>query len=554
MATTERPIWTSLPARIVMTIVVIGILAALMIPTGGPGPGEIVKPPTDPTVPVETGCTRDLQRILGGMSPGRLGINTGSDDLAVELNRWFAKCGEDIEEELTNDAELQKEYFSPELYQALQEERFLPSDIEHVRMSLLAKQIVENVSGEIEKESDKVVALFEFVSNHIILLDTQNSTISDLPATPYESLVWGLGSVEHRAWTFATLLRQIRIDAFIVIPQSQPDMWLIGVHVPEVGVQLFEPRLGLPIPSLPDSPVTSSSPVATLSSVKEDNAPLTQFAVNDFQYPLTKDELKEVSIKLIGSPSLWANRIAKLQYMISPLDGVQLYDGIGPNALRSEGAQRERIIELGKQKNLWDESQVEVWQYPLEQIAAFASAQQSSNHNLMTFEAIFAGPQLLKVDSLTGQAVEDVVTGAPVYAAAKTTLHAVRIEQLLGQHQEALPHFGPILTSHKTNPSPLNEEAATFAALWIGISQMGTNRLTAAENSFDRFTSTFRQSQTQLVPIDLLQVNAYRWKAIVQLKQGGMVDAVETLKASQATQPSQRDAWLIQRWEKQLSK
>lgn len=550
MATSERPIWTSLPARIVMTVVVIGVLAALMIPTGGKKPDEIVKPPIEPDVPVETGCTRDLQRILGGMSPGRLGINTGSGDLAVELNRWFAKCGEDIEEELTSDSELQKELFDPELYQALQEVRFLPSDIEHVRMSLLAKQIVENVSGEIEKNSDKVIALFEFVSNHIILLNAQNSTISDLPATPYQSLVWGLGSAEHRAWTFATLLRQIRIDAFIVTPKSQPEMWLIGVHVPDVGVQLFEPRLGLPVPALSDSPEPLPNAAATLSSVQENDAPLKQFAVNDFQYPLTKDDLKEVSIKIVGDESLWANRIAKLQYMISPLENVQLYDGIGRNALRPEGAQRERLIQLGEQRKLWDESQIKVWQYPLQQNAAYAVAQQSPDHNVKTIEAIFAGPQLLKVDSLTGRVVEDAVTGAPVYAAAKTTLHAVRIEQLLGQYQDSLPHFGPILTSYKTNPSPLNEEAATFAALWIGVSQMGTNRLSAAENSFDRFTSTFRQSQTQLVPIDLLQVNAYQWKAIVQLKQGEMADAVETLKASQALQPSQRDAWLIQKMSK----
>lgn len=552
MANSERPFWTSLPARILMTVAVIGVLAALMIPTGGKKPDVNPVEPISPPEPVESGCTRDLERILAGMSPGRLGINTGSEDLTVELNRWFAKCGQDIEEELSSDADLQKQLFDADTYESLQEDRYVASDIEHVRMSLLAKQIVENAISNVEAVTEKPAVIFEFVVRHIAVTNDQNSLMAELPATPYWALVRGLGSAEHRAWTFATLLRQINLDAFIVTPQAQPDLWLIGVSLPDGSVQLFEPRLGLPVPALDSGKNPFPTNVATLTVATENPAVLKQLAVANEDYPLAPAALKDINVQIIGHQSLWANRTAKLQYMISPLQGVQLYDGIGKNALRPEGGQRERLITLGKKNELWDESQIKIWEFPLEQRSALITAGQDENSNLRTIDAIFAGPQLLKVDSLSGRVVVDEQTGASVFAAAKTTLHAVRIEQLSGKHDDALPHFGPILTSYKTNPSPLNEEAATFAALWIGISQLGTNRLTAAENSFDRFTSTLRQSRTQLVPIDLLQKNAFEWKAVVEIQQNELDAAIETLKASQANQPSQRNAWLIQRWENLL--
>lgn len=552
MLDSERPFFRGLRLRIFGTVIALAVLAGLMIP--------ITKAPDQPVVPPlgenvvevteeQNQCTRDLERILNGMQPGRVGINTDAADLAVELNRWFSKCGSEVEAGLTDDIETQQELFAEEDFERLQDKLYRAADVEHIRNCLLAGTIVTNLCQDIGNDRECVLKLFDYTVRSTLILDPE-TPLAAIPATPYEALVWGRGTAELRAWTFATLLKQLRLDAVILTPNQKPDAWLVGVLVPEQGVLLFDPRLGLPVPDPEETSATQiPTSAAHLSQVLQDESTFRKLDTPESKYPVTASDLKDLTVGMIGTPSLWSRRLAEFQFMAEPLVAVEFYDGLGKNALHPEGAQRERLVKVGESLQLWSSAQIAVWNHPREQLAALKNAQGLAESEFQSMLSIFSGPLLIKVDPLNGHPVIDSVTGQPLFAAAETTLHAVRIEQLLGEHNAALRHFGPILTSYRTNPSSLNEEAANYAAFWIGISQWEAQHAKAAISSFERFSSTLRRSPTQLVPLDLMRRTALEWKAATQLSIGDLPEAMSTLKAAQVEFPSLRNEILLERWE-----
>ncbi len=543
MSTTKRPIWSGLPAQLLGMVLVLGGLAWMMAPEQNEDPGNgKVKPIVPPVVitNMQSECTRNLSRILNGLQPGRLGIRSDPADLAVELNRWIAKCGTDIDSKLTQDTETQRALLSEEVFNRLQEKRFLPEDAAHVRLSLLAKEIVTQVCTSAENDTQRCMDLFQFVIRNIVLVDPESTPTSTIPSTPYEAMLWGQGSAEARAWTFAVLLRQLRIDAVIIAPKEKPSQWLLGVQIPQGSLLLFDFRIGLPIPG-PDDISTSPFPTApaSLSDVRSDDAYFRKLDVSESPYPLAQEDMQEFTVELIGSPSLWAKRMAELQFMLEPLAGIEIYDGLGTNALHPEASQVQRMIQAGLQNSLWKEQAISIWNYSIQQVSSVieARAEAESSYNLKM--QIFAGPQIQQLDSRSGTVV---------IRAADHTLHAARIEQLRGDFSSALLHFGPVLTSYKTNSTPLNEEAAHFASFWVGVSQYETQKLSAAVNTFNRFVTTVRQSQTQLVPLEQMRQSASDWKATTSLAQGNLEAAILTRKEAISSSSSRRNVYLLHRW------
>ncbi len=555
MSTPNRPFWSGLPARILGTVIALAVLAVLMIPPSRDKPddsengGSKNKELTSKNEDSE--CIRDLSRLLNGLQPGRLGIDSDSADLAIELNRWFSKCGQEIDVKLTQDENTQRELLSDEIFARTSASRFLPEDAAHVRLCLLADQITKHVCANMPDETEQAVNLFQYVTRHIMLMDEASNT---LPKTPYEALVWGQGTAEHRAWTFATLLRPLRIDSFIITPTSNPGYWVVGVQTAKGEVLLFDPKLGLPIPSLSGEQTTPFPTLpATLAEIKKDGAALRALDSSDLKYPLTKEDFAEFSVSIIGTPSLWSRRMAELQYMLDPLLPIALYDGLGENALRPNASVQQRTIAAGKKNQLWQSEQIQIWKFPYEQLSALELAKQDPDSAYALQVQIFAGPQLKKVsmiyDEQSQKLVRDPQAQAPTVQAADTTLHAVRIEQLQGNHRSALKHFGPILSAYRTNATILNEEAANYAALWAGESQLDIHKTSVAIDTLDRFVATARQSRTQLVPLKEMRHSATDLKMIAQIVSEDFEDALATLKAANRDNPSLRYAYLIQRWE-----
>lgn len=536
-----RPIWSGLPFQIGGSILALGLLAVLLMPdrvgNNGVGPDDV-----DPVIHVtsEDPCTRDLKSILNGMRPGQLGISTSAADLSTELNRWFTRCGENLDDEFILDRDVQQQLLDAAVAETLNSERFVIEDIAQIRMSLLAKEIVDQLARTADGDAQLVLDVFRYVIHNTTLVDPETTEAALLPATPYESLLWAEATAQARAWTFAELLRQVRLDAVVLIPQSQPEAWLVGVGLPDSGVQLFDCRLGLPIPGEGDDPTAPEPTVAaTLQDILHDEQFLRKLDTAERTYPLTSQDLEKFDVFLIGTPSQWAERTAKLQFMSAPILPVDFYDGLGANALRPGASQLERVTEVGTTNQHWTREDIQVWQYPLEQLSEVAQASMDANSLYQTKMSIFAGPHVMRRSARSTEAV---------IAAADHTLHAVRIEQLQGNHREALNHFNPILNSFRTNPSQNNAEADNYGSFWTGISQYQVGYYTAAISTFDRYLSTVRESHTGLVPIESFRHEITEWKARVAWAQGNRQQAIEFLKSETSEAVSHRRAWLLQRW------
>src|SRR5205814_927026 len=121
----------------------------------------------------------------------------------------------------------------------------------------------------------------------------------NLPLSTYEVYLFGKGTAEDRAWIFVNALKQLRIDAIVLLPRRANDQgptaadrpFLVGVLL-ESQVYLFDPRAGTPIPAPAGHDTTWRA--ATLAETVSDPAVLKQLdAGSDRPYPISAEDLKQ---------------------------------------------------------------------------------------------------------------------------------------------------------------------------------------------------------------------------------------------------------------------
>jgi hypothetical protein len=479
-----------------------------------------------------TRCDRELARILNGMRPGRMGISSDRIAMTDELNRWILNCRlSDAESAITGDRELLESILKGETLARVQSDRYLPQDSSHIRESLLARSIVDTVTADATSETDRINALFDFVVRYIALLPPEAS--EQTPLTPYEAMLFGVGTAADRAWTFATLLRQMRLDAVILEPaEAESTGWLVGVIIPREGVLLFDPALGMMVPSLSESEEPASPfPLrpATLAEVLEQDEALRALDLPDSPYPLSSAKLKDFQVRVIGGSSLFAPRMAELQFMLPAGVNVDLYDGLGENTLRQPGL-LARIVEAGA-GDLWTEEQISLWEYPDRQRDRIEAARSAEGTQLSELFTIFSGPYVPR---------QDPRTQAIYQGTAEFTLHYVRVEQLMGEHADALKHYLPIRTSFKTTPVAANQIAADYAAMWTGVSQFETGRYPAAMSTFERYIAGHADGLG-------FTDSAIEWAVRCHVAEGRLNEAIALLENSPSRSP-RREAYLVNRW------
>lgn len=482
-------------------------------------------------------CEDQLADVFEALSPGRLGISSDRAQVIERLNHWLQECGSVSTESLpSSDAELINSLLTGDTLARAVSDRFLAEDATHIRMSLLSRDIATSlVEGKISNV-DRAVSLFDFVSRNVMLIDDEIR--QQIPMTPYECLVFGLGTAEDRAWVFADLLRQIRSDAIILTPanEEKAEHWLVGVIDPEQGVLLFDARLGLPIPA-EGAPIDTPYPKqpATLKQVLSSDAAFRQLDVPDSPYPLSSADLADCKVSVIGSTSSWAPRMARLQFLLPEGTSVELYDGLGENQLRAPGL-IERIVAAG-QDGLWKRDQVVLWSYPEKAEREFevTRGEGAADSMLASYQTIFRGPYVPRPLDREGKEFQQV----PV----DKSLHFVRVEQLRGKYSNAIRDYVPIRTVEKQYPSPANQMAAEFGTLWTGVCQYQTQKIRVALGTFDRYVVNQARSPG-------MSRTAIEYLADCMLTQKNYVSAIMILmRAPQGFAP-RRDQYLIQRWMK----
>lgn len=127
---------------------------------------------------------------------------------------------------------------------------------------------------------------------------------------PWQVLLLGHGDELQRARIFMLLARQLHLDAVMLgieTRSGRPRAWLPAVWL-ENELYLFDPQLGLPIPS------ADGEGVATLSQVQENPSLLDQLDVGTtFQYEVDADDLSKVVAMIDASPAYLSQRMKILE-------------------------------------------------------------------------------------------------------------------------------------------------------------------------------------------------------------------------------------------------
>jgi hypothetical protein len=430
------------------SVIVGGLLLLLLIPTfRAPQPqvgtvqnGTAVEEGTS-----RSQCERTLMSAMDGMQPDRLGISSEVRVIVDTLNNWAAQCVDPSTAIVDPaDSQLREQLLTAEGFRQSQADRFQLRDAEHVRNSLLAADVVERITAGLRTDQQRALELFYYVVRMIELLPEE---APDLQLTPYESLVFGIGTPADRGWTYALLMRQLRLDVVMIQPRGgEPSTyWLLGAVIPGEGVLLLDPRMGLPISpkaEMQNPQTLLPEQAATLAEVRQNEQLLRQYDRGDRKYPLTSEDLNVVDVYAIGTSSTFAPRVGRLQAVLPEVG--ELFDGLTSNELREVGL-IDRLVAAGED-GLWSREQVHIWPYPQRSWSETEQRTDEQKQQVAAMQGVINGPLAIAITvSVSDQ--DELQLETQIERPQRSLLEA-RIEQLLGNFASAQQAYLQTRLSH----------------------------------------------------------------------------------------------------------
>ena len=495
---------------------ILGVLALIWMAL--PGTPEPVGPPPPPSI---TPIQAAMERIEEQSSPGRLGLTSEPHIVRDRLKTWYDDFGKRTSDALplTEDEALLKKMLSAVAYENATAMLPRDEDIVAFRMRLLCRDIVnrlvpatsvETSHADEDPAATLVAKLFNFAVQQIAPISEKAA--KSIPLTPYEALVFGQGTVDHRVWVVAELARQLRYDVILLTPKAEGRRSLIGVLGANGAIWLFDPLLGVPVPASVE-PAGWTKP-ASLAQAKANPALLESLAVDEAP-PLTADDLPDLKIRLIGDSSLWAARMAQWNdeaYVLRKnRRSTQYFEGLGDRRIIANRDEIQtlpglltRVVQAGQTAG-WTADDVSVWDLPDQAMAAVLRAEADANSDLANRFKVLAGPREQKQ-------VQTQIGLTSVEHPFSNPLHAVRIEQLQGS-TSTLQHYVGMRGFHKKEAGKgvaRNRETVEIATYFIALCQLETNKLDAAldtiaqyERDFPagRFTAAAKRLRIQLLKL-----------------------------------------------------
>jgi hypothetical protein len=539
--------------RVVMgllTLAGIALVVWLLLPalraTKPKAPG-VVGPPVATVSDRE--CERRLLQSLEGLAPERAILSSRSSDRVAELAQWDIECATSAG---PIDGTINEKWLQGSALTKASANGFSLRDAQHITTSRLCGEIAGRMRDTHGTPLEQALALFDYVIRETVLEPDQAAQA--LPRTPLESLMIGRATASDRAWIFATLLRQLRMDAVIIEPSgAAASKWLIGVLRPEGDAWLFDPRVGVPIPATmePAKPSVQSSTPATLGEVKAKPELLKQLDLESGPYPVTSESLQKVGVRLIGDSSVFAPRMGRLQSMISGML-MELFDGLGTNPVTGPGL-IERVDKAGA-GGLWTEMDVAVWAYPEEASDAFVGSGGVEGPAWKTISEVFAGPVIVDVDRQMTNVNDEEGTMQVSVERTRAPLRYVRMLDLEGRTGEANEKYLGIRVAARSNlvpedpeqlmmlqkAMPANNAAADFACYWNALGRLTLGQPKVAIQILQQYRRDF--------PLGAWIGSVPELEAMAHVANGDPKAGVDALLAAPSKKRTLRTQYLIKSW------
>lgn len=330
-----------------------------------------------------------LNTILEKLQPINLGRTSKREVAVTVLNDFWQSAEGKPNVTLDIPDDLAAQLGADQVEQA-QREQFSLRDGSQIRECIFFSQIARRFAEQLNDDNERVLAIFHFVVESISL--RREST---LPLTPFHSLMFGKGLAEDRAWVFASLLRQLKIDAVILRPKSNPDAdgrWLVGVLLND-DVQIFDVNYGLPIPAPDaDSSAVLVSKAARLSTITGDSNVLSAMVLDDQPYPLVDVELADLSVEVITDSSTWSKRMKQFEHVAGGSASARFFDPLVNDGDSAGLLQRVKENKAAR----WKADDVKVWTFPEQQLHAYDVADESTRNGLTALMSPFLAPAVIE--------------------------------------------------------------------------------------------------------------------------------------------------------------
>ena len=222
---------------------------------------------------------------------------------------------------------------------------FLPQDADYLREVVWFRDVFTWAKGAKQDDLTIALSLFDWTVKNVVLAPPLPGQAGFMKQLAWQTLLTGQGSAMDRAIVFIELLRQHRLDAFVLRPEGEtPENFplVVGVRLND-EVYLFLPELGLPIPSgASDSLVLDSglkfNKVATLAEVASNDAVLRKLDLEGAPFPATSKDFEKVVAYVPSTPFVVSARMIPME---------QEFSGSVNTVLSTSFAvQKERIAEI----------------------------------------------------------------------------------------------------------------------------------------------------------------------------------------------------------------
>ncbi|MBM80722.1 MAG: hypothetical protein CMJ78_09030 [Planctomycetaceae bacterium] len=311
-----------------------------------------------------TRCKDLIESVIDTLQPNRLGISSDGETAITLLNDWDDSCGQEIPAADEAALQLRSKLLESNARTRADEDRFVNRDMYHIRDALWYKQLLEFAAGQSDDDLGTVVNLFYHIVRNVELISDQEEVV---PLMPFDAYLLGRATAETRALLLANILRQLRIDSVIINAGGGSKAWCMGVLL-NANVYLFDPTLGLPIPSEKDDASSHLVQIpATLAEAQDNDALLRALDLSDDQpYPLTAESLKSSTASIIASSGYFAPRMARLQRSLVGDQSMVIYDPVEDTDLGAGTV--ARIVDSCAEA--WKAGDLSVWSFPEEQLVA----------------------------------------------------------------------------------------------------------------------------------------------------------------------------------------
>lgn len=399
-------------------------------------------------------CQDLIQSVHGIFQLQELGVSSDMSQGISVLNQWQRACKGQTADTFDLPPAL-AELFGQALPAAakgpIERAVFQQRDGEHLRNCLLYHAAGNAAGAGARDDLSRVVNVFLYVVRNLELVAEHTDAI---PLTPYETYLYGRGTVEDRAWLFAEILRQLRIDSIAIRPGGEPENvapvggpLLVGVPV-NGKVYLFDPRLGLPVPSAgEDLKQWPMDGVATVDEALQEPAIFARLAVEaGSPYSWTAESLKAARASLIGDVAFFAPRMQQLQSSFAGDAAMTIYDGL--TEADGQPGLIERIRKLPGVP--WAADSITLWEYPEQQLAGYEGLSALHKQTLERLREPLRAPISMEADQ-KAKAMRMVNQG----------IHGrARLAQAAGRYADAVKDYMPVqlqtgIPLFALNPQPV---------------------------------------------------------------------------------------------------